>query len=158
NPIGLFNERAQGLITAALAADRAKRSPAEAEAEARKQIELASQEALAKGLTTVNDAGSGPETIQLMKKLVDEGKLPIRVWMMLREEPSRLRVDMPKLRVVNYGDKRFTVRAIKRAIDGALGPRGAWLLEPYADLTSTSGLNTDSLEDIRSSAEIAVQN
>ena len=35
---------------------------------------------------------------------------------------------------INYGDKRFTVRAIKRAIDGALGSRGAWMLEPYADL------------------------
>ena len=43
---------------------------------------------------------------------------------------------MPKYRVVNYGDKRFTVRAIKRAIDGALGSRGAWMLEPYADLPS----------------------
>ena len=38
-----------------------------------------------------------------------EGKLPVRVWMMLRETPDRLAVDMPKYRVVNYGDKRFTV-------------------------------------------------
>ena len=54
--------------------------------------------------------------------------------MMLRETPDRLAADMPKYRIVNYGDKRFTVRAIKRAIDGALGSRGAWMLEPYADL------------------------
>src|SRR5262249_7309133 len=70
---------------------------------------------------------------------------------------DRLAVDMPRYRVVNYGDKRFTVRGIKRAIDGALGSRGAWMLEPYADLPSTSGMNTDSLDDIRKSAELAVQ-
>jgi predicted amidohydrolase YtcJ len=65
---------------------------------------------------------------------------------------------MPKYRVVNYGDKRFTVRATKRAIDGALGSRGAWMLEPYADLPSTSGMNTDSLDDVRMIAELAIKN
>jgi predicted amidohydrolase YtcJ len=64
---------------------------------------------------------------------------------------------MPKYRVVNYGDKRFTVRATKRAIDGALGSRGAWMLEPYADL-ATSGMNTDSLADVRMIAELAIKN
>jgi len=78
--------------------------------------------------------------------------------MMLRETPDKLAVDMPKYRVVNYGDKRFTVRAIKRAVDGALGSRGAWMLEPYSDLQTTSGMNTDSPEDVRRSAELAVIN
>lgn len=155
-PTGLFNERAQELISRALSADRAKRTPAEKEAQARKVIELASREALSKGLTTVNDAGSGPDTITLMKTMVDEGKLPLRIWMMLREAPDRLAIDMPKYRVVNYGDKRFTVRGIKRQIDGALGSRGAWMLQPYADL-ETTGLNTDSLDDIRQSAELAIK-
>jgi predicted amidohydrolase YtcJ len=154
-PTGLFNERAQELISRAFSADRAKRTPAEKEAQARKVIELASREALSKGLTTVNDAGSGPDTITLMKTMVDEGKLPLRIWMMLREAPDRLAIDMPKYRVVNYGDKRFTVRGIKRQIDGALGSRGAWMLQPYADL-ETTGLNTDSLDDIRQSAELAI--
>jgi predicted amidohydrolase YtcJ len=49
------------------------------------------------------------------------------------------------------------VRATKRAIDGALGSRGAWMLEPYADL-ATSGMNTDSLADIRTIAELAIKN
>src|SRR5262249_28669663 len=109
-PTGLFNERAQGLITRALDTDRSKRTRDQVDADLRKQIELAAQEALSKGLTTVNDAGSPPPTIDMMKKVVDEGKLPIRVWMMLREGPDRLAVDMPRYRVVNYGDKRFTVR------------------------------------------------
>jgi len=158
NPTGLFNERAQSIVGDALARDRATRTPAQVEADLRTVIELAARESLSKGLTTVADAGSPPLTIEVMKKVVDEGKLPLRVWMMLREQsPERLAVDMPKYRTVNYGDKRFTVRGIKRAIDGALGSRGAWMLEPYSDLPSTSGLNTDTLDDVRKSAELAIQ-
>jgi predicted amidohydrolase YtcJ len=157
NATGLFNERAQAIVGDALAHDRATRTAAQVEADLRTVIDLAARESLSKGLTTVNDAGSPPSTIDVMKKVVDEGKLPLRVWMMLRETPDKLAVDMPKYRVVNYGDSRFTVRAIKRAIDGALGSRGAWMLEPYADLPSTSGMNTDSLEDVRRSAELSVQ-
>jgi predicted amidohydrolase YtcJ len=156
NPTGLFNERAQSLVADALARDRATRTPAQIEADLRQVIELAARESLAKGLTTVSDAGSPPSTIEVMKKVVDERKLPLRVWMMIRETPDRLASDLPKYRTVDYGDKRFTVRAIKRAVDGALGSRGAWMLEPYADLPSTSGLNTDSLDDIRQTAELAI--
>ena len=46
-------------------------------------------------------------------------------------------------RTIDYGDKHLTVRAIKVSIDGALGSRGAWLLEPYTDLPASTGLNTD---------------
>ena len=157
NPTGLFNERAQSLVADALARDRATRTPAQVEADLRQVIDLAAQESLAKGLTTVSDAGSPPATIEVMKKVVDERKLPLRVWMMIRETPDKLAADLPKYRTVNDGDKRFTVRAIKRAVDGALGSRGAWMLEPYADLPSTSGFNTDSLDDIRQTAELAVK-
>jgi predicted amidohydrolase YtcJ len=158
NPTGLFNERAQSLVAEALARDRATRTPEQVEADLRQVIALASQEALSKGLTTVHDAGSPPSTIEVMKRVVDEGKLPVRVWMMLREDAGKLAADMPKYRVVNYGDKRFTVRATKRAIDGALGSRGAWMLEPYADLATTTGMLTDSLDDIRMLAELAIKN
>ena len=157
NATGLFNERAQSIVAGALARDLATRTAAKVEADLREVIELASREALAKGLTSVQDAGSPPLTIEVMKKVVDEGKLPLRVWMMLREDAKNLAADMPKYRVVNYGDKRFTVRATKRAIDGALGSRGAWMLEPYADL-ATSGLTTDSLDDVRMIAELAIKN
>jgi predicted amidohydrolase YtcJ len=154
---GLFNERAQSMIDDALAKDRSRRTLAQVEADLRTVIELAARESLSKGLTTVTDAGSPPATIAVMKRVVDERKLPIRVWMMLRETPDRLAVDLPKYRTINYGDKRFTVRGIKRQIDGALGSRGAWMLAPYTDLPSTSGLNTDSLADIRESAELAIK-
>jgi predicted amidohydrolase YtcJ len=156
NATGLMNERAQALVGGALARDRATRTAAQIEADLRSVIDLAARDALAKGLTSVHDAGSPPSTIEVMKRVVDEGKLPLRVSMMLREDASRLAADMPKYRTVNYGDKRFTVRSIKRAIDGALGSRGAWMLEPYADL-ATSGMATDSLDDIRMIAELAIK-
>ena len=69
NATGLFNERAQGSISDALSRSRAGRTPAEVEADLRVQIELASREALAKGITTVTDAGSPPLTIEVMKKV-----------------------------------------------------------------------------------------
>jgi predicted amidohydrolase YtcJ len=144
-PTGLFNERAQSIIADALARDLAKRTRAQVDADLRRDIELASQESLSKGLTTVSDAGSPPATIELMKKVVDERKLPVRVWMMLRETPDKLAADMPKYRVVNYGDKRFTVRAIKRGRRRArIARRLMW--SRIADLPTTSG-STPTLED-----------
>jgi predicted amidohydrolase YtcJ len=158
NPTGLFNERAQSLIGDALARDRATRTPAQVDADLRQVIDLASREVLSKGLTSVHDAGSPPSTIDVMKKVADEGQLAVRVWMMLREPLDRLAGDAPKYRLVNYADKRFSVRGIKLAIDGALGSRGAWMLEPYSDLPSTSGFNTESLENVRKVSEIAISN
>jgi predicted amidohydrolase YtcJ len=156
NATGLMNERAEALVESALARDRATRSAEQVEADLRSVIESAAREALAKGLTSVQDAGSPPSTIEVMKRVVDEGKLPLRISMMLREDARLLAADMPKYRTINYGDKRFSVRMIKRAIDGALGSRGAWMLEPYADL-ATTGMATDSLDDVRMISELAIQ-
>jgi predicted amidohydrolase YtcJ len=58
--------------------------------------------------------------------------------------------------MIGYGDNHLTVRAIKRSIDGALGPHGAWLLAPYEDLPSSSGLNTSEVADIEETAKIAL--
>ena len=156
NPIGVLRETASGLIARALAAARARRSPAQVETEARKEIELAAQECLSKGITSFQDAGSSFATIDLLKKLVEEGKLGLRLWVMIREENSKLAQDLSKYRIINFGDKRLTVRAIKRAIDGALGSRGAWLLEPYSDLPASTGLNTTPIEEIKETARLAL--
>jgi predicted amidohydrolase YtcJ len=63
---------------------------------------------------------------------------------------------LDQYRIIGAGGDFFTVRAIKRAIDGALGPRGAWLLEPYNDKPDSRGLNTDDPADIRKTAELAI--
>jgi predicted amidohydrolase YtcJ len=53
-------------------------------------------------------------------------------------EASPSSVISPQLQTIGFGDDHVTVRAIKKAIDGALGPHGAWLLEPYSDLPTSN--------------------
>ena len=119
---------------------------------------MAAQEAISKGITSFQDAGSTFATIDVLKKMVDEGALPLRLWVMVREDNDKLAQELPRYKIVNYGDKRLTVRAIKKVIDGALGPHGAWLLEPYTDMPGSTGLNTTPVEDITETAKIAMQN
>ncbi len=155
NPIGLLNERAQGLVRAAMDRDRAKRTAADREAEAERQIDLAAEECVSKGITSFQDAGSGPDVIDRLKRHATEGRLPLRMWVMLRTANARI---SPKYRMIGFGEDHVTVRAIKRQMDGALGSRGAWLLAPYSDLPTTSGLNTEDLADIEKTAQIAIDN
>jgi predicted amidohydrolase YtcJ len=60
--------------------------------------------------------------------------------------------------MVGYGDDFLTVRSLKRQLDGALGPHGAWLLEPYEDLPSSTGLALEPLDEFRASLRIALEN
>jgi predicted amidohydrolase YtcJ len=156
NPIGFLNERAQGLARAALDRDNALRSAVLREADAERQIQLAAEECVAKGITSFQDAGSGPDVIDRLKRRATAGTLPLRLWVMLRESNDRLARDLDKYRLIGFGDDHVTVRAIKRQIDGALGSRGAWLLAPYSDLPSTSGLATEPPEDIEKTAKLAI--
>ena len=90
--------------------------------------------------------------------MADAGQLDLRLWVMLREPNTRLAAHLRQYRIQDAGNGHLTVRAIKRAIDGALGSRGAWLLQPYSDLPSSSGINTEDPADIRVTAELAIQN
>lgn len=156
-PAGVFRETAQGLVTRARAAAQRDRTPEERDKDLLKAIELATQECLAKGVTSFQDAGSPFETIDVFRKLADEGKLKLRLWVMVRDDNERLVRKSADYRQVGTGDNYLTVRAIKRSIDGALGPHGAWLLEPYADLPGSAGLNTSSIESIRETARLALK-
>ena len=155
-PTGLLRERASGLVGRAQSAWEAKRTAADRAAQFRKVIELASDEALSKGVTTFEDAGSSLATADAVKRMAEDGTLRIRLWMMLRVPNAQLEPALDRYKTIGAGNGYFTVRAIKRAIDGALGPRGAWLLEPYADKPDSSGLNTDDPADIRRTAELAI--
>jgi predicted amidohydrolase YtcJ len=90
--------------------------------------------------------------------MAGEGNLDLRLWMMLNESNAKLAADMQSYRLQDFADHHLTVRAIKRYSDGALGSRGAWMLEPYSDLPSSSGINTEKMETIRETAEIAIAN
>ncbi len=155
NPTGLLRETASRLIK------RGAGEPAPTDEERRQRdrrvLELAAKEALSKGITSFQDAGTSFETIDLMKAMADEGKLGIRLWVMVRAGLEQEAQKLAQYRMVDYANGHLTVRAIKRSIDGALGSRGAWLLEPYADKPDSTGLNTTPVEDIRATARLAMQ-
>jgi predicted amidohydrolase YtcJ len=156
NPTGLLRERAQGVVSRARNEAENRRTPAERAERLDRSIKLAIDESLAKGITTFEDAGSPFPTIDVLKKMADNHQLRMRIWMMARVANEQLAPKLDQYRMIGAGDNFFTVRAIKRAIDGALGPRGAWLLEPYLDKPDSSGLNTDDPADIRQTAELAI--
>jgi predicted amidohydrolase YtcJ len=155
NPTGLLRETAARLIKRGFGAP----VPTDAErlARDRQVLQLAAEEALSKGVTSFQDAGSSFETIDRMKAMVDDGKLGVRLWVMVRAGIEQEARKLAEYRMVDYGNGHLTVRAIKRSIDGALGSRGAWLLEPYADKPDSTGLNTTSIDDIRETADLAIQ-
>ena len=148
SPTGLLRETASGLV------HTGRGDPTRA----RRALELASQEALSKGVTSFQDAGSSFATIDLMKQMIDEGKIGVRLWVMVREGNERETPLLAKYRTIDYGSGHLTVRAIKRQIDGALGSRGAWLLEPYNDKPDSVGLNTARIADIAETARLAIAN
>jgi hypothetical protein len=155
NPTGLFRETASRLIRSR--AGEPPLTPAEQATRARRILELASQEVLSKGVTSFQDAGSSTSDVDLMKQLIDEGKINVRLWVMLRMNNEALAASLATYRMLDYGSGFLTVRGIKKSIDGALGPRGAWLLEPYADKPGDTGRNTTPVEEIREAAKLAVQ-
>ena len=156
NPTGLMRERASGLIRTH--AGEPKLTPEESLARARKVLELASKEVLSKGITTFEDAGSSFATIDLMKKMVDEGSMGVRLWVMVRENNRTEASKLKQYRMIDYGDGHLTVRAIKRSIDGALGSRGAWFLEEYSDKPGWVGTETTTVKEIEETATIAMAN
>ena len=157
NPTGVFRETAQGLIAAARARDASRRSAADRLAQTRRAIELATEECLRKGITSFQDAGSSFHTIDLLRDAADRQKLRVRLWVMVRDSNRALEANLGRYKMVGYGGDFLTVRAIKRSIDGALGAHGAWLLAPYDDLPSSTGLNTATIESVTRTAELAVQ-
>jgi predicted amidohydrolase YtcJ len=165
NPTGLLRETAQGLVGAAIAEYQSRRTPEERAAEQRRMAELAGQEALSHGVTSFHDAGVAVSTIDFYRRLADEGRLPIRIYAMIRvgsarnesEVNQRLDEVLYRNRMIGYGNNFLTVRSIKRQVDGALGAHGAWLLEPYADLPRSTGLVLEPLEDIAYTAAVAAK-
>jgi hypothetical protein len=163
NPIGVFRERAAGLLRARSGA-APEATPEQREAREREVIDLAVQECLSKGVTTAHDAGAGFQTVDLYKKVAGEKKLGVRLYVMVNGGNDSLRQNLAKYKMINADDKHVTVRAIKRVFDGALGSRSAWLLEPYTDLPTTEpaekrvGVQTIPVPELAETAKIAIEN
>lgn len=155
-PTGLLRERAGGLVGAALNAISNERSEADLRAEFDRTVQLAAEEALSKGVTTFHDAGTGFGAIDEFRRLADEGRLPVRLYVMVRANNEQMAENLADYRMVGYGDDHLTVRSIKRQIDGALGSHGAWLLEEYEDM-ATIGMTVEEPEDIEQTARLAAE-
>lgn len=156
-PTGLLRETAQRLVGAAQAEAREGMSDQERQEELRRQVELAGEVALAHGVTSFHDAGASFADIDFFREMAAEDALPVRLYAMVRgESNARMEELLPEYRTVGEGNDFLTVRSIKRQIDGALGAHGAWLLEPYDDLPSSTGLVLETPEDIAETARIAL--
>jgi predicted amidohydrolase YtcJ len=158
NPIGVFEENAENLIRNFYNDYLAKRTQQQIRSDYVRQIQLASEECLKKGITSFTDAGETFEIIDLMKELADSNKIFVRLNVMVGEPLSNLRDKLKNYLMIGYGNNFLTVRSIKQYIDGALGSRGAWLLEPYSDLPDNTGSNVTQPEELKKISELAIDN
>ncbi len=108
-----------------------------------RRARVARDECLRLGITSVVDAGIGAETLAAYEELGAAGELGVRIYAMISDETGEEAFLAEQLaagpRVGRY-DHHLTVRAVKCYADGALGSRGAALLQPYRDDPGNRGL------------------
>jgi predicted amidohydrolase YtcJ len=141
-PTGILLEEALDLVSRLL--------PAETRESRKADIRRSVETALRFGLTGMHDAGSDAETVGLFKELVAEGAFPFRLYVMLDVPDAGAVLDsyLEHPPEIGLGDHRLTIRCFKAYADGALGARGASLLEPYSDNPDTSGLVQNSEDEL----------
>jgi predicted amidohydrolase YtcJ len=149
-PTGVFVDNAGDLVTKAI--------PKLSHAERVRRLKLAVAECQRNGLTGVHDAGVGEEGLQSLDELDESGELGLRIYVMLDADDRafaerRIRggpiIDQPGL---------VTVRALKLYADGALGSRGAALIEPYSDDPENRGLFVHTREELMRWTRLALEN
>jgi predicted amidohydrolase YtcJ len=154
DPIGFLRETASGLVRRG--AGEPKPTPGETTARNREVLRLADREVITKGITSFQDAGESFETINLMKQAIDAGNLHVRLWVMVAGSNAELGQNLDNYKVIGYGYDMLTVRGIKAYADGALGSRGAWLLEPYSDKPDSVGLPRPGMRKLPDTAKLAI--
>jgi len=158
-PTGVLVDGAQGLLRRALAKSLAQRTPQEQEADFRNEVHLAVQNALMNGVTEFQDMGESFATIDAIKKMVDEGDMPLRLYILVSQgevRPDNVNA-LVSHRMIDYDKGHLTVRAIGEITsDGALGSRSAWMLKPYDDDTTNTGLNVTKMSRIKEIAELGI--
>eukprot|EP01090_Pellita_catalonica_P010883 TRINITY_DN22338_c0_g1_i1.p1 TRINITY_DN22338_c0_g1~~TRINITY_DN22338_c0_g1_i1.p1 ORF type:complete len:563 (+),score=90.38 TRINITY_DN22338_c0_g1_i1:80-1690(+) len=147
DPTGIFIDTAMTFIDSIF--------PPATEAEERTALHLAAQECFRFGITQVHDAGMAPQTISLIKTLIDEKVWNLRVYAMVSSSGdggeadnfnSTLNTFCAKEKLHMYGNGLLTARAVKMVQDGALGSRGAAMIEAYSDEPGYFGLTMRSQE------------
>jgi predicted amidohydrolase YtcJ len=155
---GMMRESAQDVFRQAYSGHQGRRPAGVATQELRKMARLAGEAALRHGITSFQDLGTTFAEVDQLKKMADEGILPVRLYMAFEEQAADMRDRLAEYRMIGYGGNFLTVRTIgEKVLDGALGTHGGWLLEPYSDLPRSHGLNVVPVEEIEASAQLAMQ-
>lgn len=158
NAIGVFEENAENLIAKFYEDYLNNRNAEEIKQDYIIQIKLALEECLRKGVTSFHDAGETFELIDLFKQQADSNKLSIRLNVMINDTYDKIEEKLNDYKLIGYANNFLTVRSIKQFIDGALGSRGAWMLEPYSDLPTHAGSNVTPIETLAKISELAIAN
>jgi predicted amidohydrolase YtcJ len=139
------------------AMDVREKLPAPPAAEVQRQLTAAARHCLAFGLTTVTDMGVGQGQIDAYEALKKAGHLPLRAALFLTDNRELLDRWLQRGPEIDP-DARLSIRGVKLYADGALGSRGAALLEPYSDDPDNMGLLVtpgDHMEDVSRRAAAA---
>ncbi|WP_159819727.1 amidohydrolase [Colwellia sp. 20A7] len=130
-PTGIFIDNATSLITDNI--------PMVTPKEMKEVLVNALNELAKVGLTSVHDAGISNANITAYKALALEDNMPIRVNGMIYVDDKNLQ-DLLKQGHFKSPDDKFIINSVKISADGALGSRGASLIEDYSDLSNHKGL------------------
>ena len=130
-PTGIFVDGAVGLIEGQV--------PALDDAATERMLAAATQYAVARGLTGVHDAGVSLQQLRAFQRLADKGDLPLRVYAMADGDSDAL-AWLCKNGPYHHAGGRLDMRSLKLYADGALGSRGAALIEDYSDQHGHRGL------------------
>jgi hypothetical protein len=157
---GVLLETAEGLVQNAIEQSRSDRTAEERRARQKKQVRLAAESALEHGVTSFHDQGASFETLELYREMAQNGDLGIRMYAMVSqsEVTPGTQDSLAALRTVGAADHHFTVRTIGEVtVDGALGSRTAWMLDPYNDASGETGTNVTTMARVREIAKIAME-
>jgi predicted amidohydrolase YtcJ len=140
SPAGVFVDNAQGLLRRVV--------PRPTRDEVKSDVRAAIAEAQKWGLTGVHDAGASSQVLDIYEELGKAGQLDFRMYAMISDDSTALAKWFARGPLVGGYDNTLWIRSIKLYIDGALGSRGAALLDPYADMANTNGLLVSKPEHI----------
>ncbi len=142
---GVLIDRAMGLVTAHI--------PAPDKDDIRAAYHEAMAALLPLGMTGVHDAGISIGEAEVYMSMADDDELDMRIYAMLSDAGANLNAMGEPL--IGYGNEKLDIRSVKLYIDGALGSRGAAMLEPYSDDVENRGLAFMGAEDLLAAVEKA---
>lgn len=140
---GLLIDNAVDLVSAKI--------PAPTEEQFKKALQAAEKNCFAVGLTTIDDCGLDYQQALAIYALQQKKELKMRLYIMLSD--TRANIDYLHSDRLTKTD-RINIRGLKVYADGALGSRGACLLEPYHDKPNWSGFLLSSLNHFDSVAQV----